>query len=210
MIIFVTFNLSSANAFNLVCSKVSSCGNGLKLGQVDTFKRVIKSRLVNVKVFLKELCPFSLKFLLKIKQPQLSFRVCMLCCYPQPKALLAKPHSSVSSLADLRTGGSWFDPRLGQYSFQGLMIVIATGFIHLSLLSIVSTMVMWESSQWDLKEYGVEYWLKELQECMDRYTGHHDIPEILLKTALNTIQSINQGCCPFVCLSVRICFFLSP
>ena len=36
---------------------------------------------------------------------------------------------------------------LGQYYFQRLMIVIATGFIPLSLLSIVLTMVMWESSQ---------------------------------------------------------------
>ena len=41
----------------------------------------------------------------------------------------------------------WFDPRLGQYSFRGLMIVIATGFIPLSPLSVVSKMVMWESSQ---------------------------------------------------------------
>ena len=40
--------------------------------------------------------------------------------------------SSVASGADLRTGGPWFDPRLGQYSFQGLMIFIATGFIPLS------------------------------------------------------------------------------
>ena len=31
----------------------------------------------------------------------------------------------------IRTGGRWFDPQLGQYSFQGLMIVIATGFIPL-------------------------------------------------------------------------------
>ena len=48
----------------------------------------------------------------------------------------AWPHSSVGSIADLKTGGRWFDPRLGQYSFQGLMIVIATGFIlsHLCLL----------------------------------------------------------------------------
>ena len=30
IIIFVTFNLSSANAFNLVCSKILLCGNGLK------------------------------------------------------------------------------------------------------------------------------------------------------------------------------------
>ena len=41
-----------------------------------------------------------------------------------------------------------FDSRLGQYSFRGLMIVIATGLIPLPSLSIVSTMVMWESSHW--------------------------------------------------------------
>ena len=41
------------------------------------------------------------------------------------------------------------------------------------------------------KEYCVEYWLKELQESMDRCTGCCDITEILLKTALNNIQSIN-------------------
>ena len=59
-----------------------------------------------------------------------------------------EPHSSVGSVEDLRTGGRWYDPRLGQYSFRGLIIVIATGFIPLSPLSVVSTMVMWESSQW--------------------------------------------------------------
>ena len=59
--------------------------------------------------------------------------------------LVAEPHSSVGSVADLRTGGRWFDPRLGQYSFRGLMIVIATGFIP---LSVVSTMFMRESRQW--------------------------------------------------------------
>ena len=41
------------------------------------------------------------------------------------------------------------------------------------------------------KEYCVEYWLKELQESMDRCTGHSDKTEILLKMALNTTQSIN-------------------
>ena len=60
----------------------------------------------------------------------------------------AVSHSSVGSVADLRTGGRWFDHRLGQYSFSGLMILIATGVILLSLLSVVSTMIMWESSQW--------------------------------------------------------------
>ena len=58
------------------------------------------------------------------------------------------PHSSVGSVADLRTGVCWFDAWLGQYSFRGLMIVIATGFIPLSPLSVASTMVMSESSQW--------------------------------------------------------------
>ena len=40
------------------------------------------------------------------------------------------------------------------------------------------------------KEYCVEYWLKELQESMDRCTARRDITEILLITALNTMQSI--------------------
>ena len=57
------------------------------------------------------------------------------------------PHSSDGSIADLRTGGRWFDLLLGQYFFRELMIFIATGFIP-SLLFVVSTMVMWESSQW--------------------------------------------------------------
>ena len=62
--------------------------------------------------------------------------------------LQAKPHSSVGTVADLRTGGRWLDPRLSHYSFQELMIVVVTGFTPLSPLSIVSTMVMWENCQW--------------------------------------------------------------
>ena len=69
----------------------------------------------------------------------------------------AEPHSSVGSVADLRTGGCWFDPRTGQYPFRGLMIVIATGFIPLSPLSVVSTV-----NAVALKEYCAEYWLKEI------------------------------------------------
>ena len=60
----------------------------------------------------------------------------------------AEPNRSFGSVEDLRTGGCWFKPRLAQYSFRGLMIVIKTGFIPLSPLSIVSTMVMCENSQW--------------------------------------------------------------
>ena len=40
------------------------------------------------------------------------------------------------------------------------------------------------------KEYCAEYWLKELQESMDRSISGCNITEILLKTALETIQSI--------------------
>ena len=72
----------------------------------------------------------------------------MCCLILELNIYVAEPHSSVSSVADMRTGGHWFDPRLDQYSFRGLMMVMATGFIPLSLLSVVSTMVMWESSQW--------------------------------------------------------------
>ena len=54
------------------------------------------------------------------------------------KIAFAEPHSSDSSVADLRTGGRWFDHLFGRYSFRGLMIVIATGFIPLSPLSIIS------------------------------------------------------------------------
>ena len=32
------------------------------------------------------------------------------------------------------------------YAFQGLMIVITTGFIPLSPLSVVSTMIMWKAA----------------------------------------------------------------
>ena len=37
------------------------------------------------------------------------------------------------------------------------------------------------------------YWLRELQESMDMWTGGRDITEILLKEALITIQSIKAG-----------------
>ena len=39
------------------------------------------------------------------------------------------------------------------------------------------------------KEYCAEYWLKELQESMDRCTGHCNIAEILLKMVLNIIHN---------------------
>ena len=109
-----------------------------------------------------------------------------MCLIPLPG-----PHCSVSSVQDLRTVGRWFDPHLGQYFLQELMKVIATGLIPLSPLSIVSTVVMWESSEW-LGRNIVQRTecLKELQESMNMCTGCRDITEILLKTVFNTIQSI--------------------
>ena len=58
------------------------------------------------------------------------------------QSLYSEPLSSVGSVVDLRTGCCWFDPRLGQYSFRGLMIFIATGFIAVSVPSNVLIMVM--------------------------------------------------------------------
>ena len=40
---------------------------------------------------------------------------------------------SVGSIQDLRTGGCWFDPDVGQYSFVGLMIIER---IHSSLTAV--------------------------------------------------------------------------
>ena len=98
----------------------------------------------------------------------------------------AEPHSSVGRVLDLRTGGCWFDPLLSQYSFLGLMIVIATGFIPLSPLSISYELFMWESSQ-RLGKNIVQstgrtpgkYGLGERQESMNRCTGCCNITEIL-------------------------------
>ena len=106
--------------------------------------------------------------------------------------LPTKPHCSVVENRRLLVQSlAWliFFPRIND--------VIETRFIPFSPLSIVLTMVMWESNGYvrkqpvALKEYCAEYWLKELQESMDRYTGCHDITEIPLKTVLNTTQSIN-------------------
>ena len=70
------------------------------------------------------------------------------------------------------------------------MIILVTGFISLSLLSIVSASYVGKQPvAW--KDNLAQYWLKELQESMGRCTGHHSITEIMLKTVLNTIQSIN-------------------
>ena len=56
-------------------------------------------------------------------------------------------------------------------------------------------MIMWKSSQWLGKNIIHSIGFLELQESMDRCIGPHDRTEILLKAALNTIQSIQCGPC---------------
>ena len=43
-----------------------------------------------------------------------------------------------------------------------------------------------------LREFQTEYWLEKTQKSMDRCTGHHDIIEIMFKTALNNVQSVSR------------------
>ena len=68
------------------------------------------------------------------------------CWRMKTKMEFLETNGSVGSVQDLITGGRWFDLRLCKYSSRGLMIVIATRCIPLSLLSIVSTIVMWEAA----------------------------------------------------------------
>ena len=61
------------------------------------------------------------------------------------------------------------------------MLVIVTGFIPLSPLSMFfdNGYVGKQPVAWE--EYCAEYWLKELGESRDRCTGRHNLTEILLK-----------------------------
>ena len=72
-------------------------------------------------------------------------------------------------------------PSLAKYLFRGFMIV--TGFIPLSPLPFVSTMVMWESSEWLGKNIVTSTGNSlEIDKTMDRCIGRRDITEIMLKT----------------------------
>ena len=64
------------------------------------------------------------------------------------------------------------------------MIVIATGFIPLSPLSVCfdNGYVGKQPVAW--REYCAEYWLTAIQESMDRCTGRRVITEILLKNGV--------------------------
>ena len=85
------------------------------------------------------------------------------CCFSFVKA---EPHSSVGSIADLRTGGRWFDPRLSQYSFQGCMYDSHCNRINFSLTTVCcfdNGYVGKHPVAW--KEYCMEYWLTELMKA---------------------------------------------
>ena len=74
------------------------------------------------------------------------------------------------------------------------MIVIATGFVPLSPLFVFFRQWLFGKTACGLERILCGVLVKELKESMNRCTGHCDIlkAEILFKTALNTIQSINQ------------------
>ena len=71
-----------------------------------------------------------------------------------------KPNSSVGSVQDLRKEGSLVQSPAWPIFFRGLMIVIATGLIPLTPLSIVSSMAMLESSLWLGKNIVWSTWKK--------------------------------------------------
>ena len=64
------------------------------------------------------------------------------------------------------------------------MIVITTGFMSLSPLSIILTMVIWESSHCTGKKISWKAWIGAM--------GHCNITEMLLKIALNSVQLISH------------------
>ena len=59
-------------------------------------------------------------------------------------------------------------------------------------MAYVWTTVMLESSQWLGIENRAKHWLDELKAGSERCTGRRDISDMLLKTAVNAIQSINK------------------
>ena len=92
-----------------------------------------------------------------------------------------RPNSSVGSAQDLKTGSHWFDLGLGQNFFKRNddshcdRIYCSLTAVHCFPKGYIGKQpVAW-------KEYCAEYWLKILQESMDRCTGRCNINEILLK-----------------------------
>ena len=75
--------------------------------------------------------------------------------------LYAEPHSSVGIVADLRTGGRWFDLRLDQFFFSPGIDDSHCNKIHSSPTAVRyfdNGYVGMQPLAW--KEYCAEYWLK--------------------------------------------------
>ena len=71
------------------------------------------------------------------------------------------------------------------------MIVVAKEFIPLLTVHCFNNgYVGKQPVAW--KEYCTQYWLKELQESMGRYTGQPDITEIMFKNGVEQ-YSVNQS-----------------
>ena len=106
-------------------------------------------------------------------------------------AFFPEHHSLVGSVADLRTG-RWFDPPARLLFFPRINDSHCDR-IHSSLTAVRcfdNGYAGKQSVAW--KEYFAEHWLLELEESMDRYTGHRDITDILLKKGLKR-HTINQS-----------------
>ena len=73
------------------------------------------------------------------------------------------------------------------------MIIITTGFIPLSLFLFFFFFLkdgLWESSQWLEKNIVWNTGERASRKSMEGCSGHRDISEIKLKTALNPIKSV--------------------
>ena len=79
----------------------------------------------------------------------------LLCLHFDLNSLL---HDWVS-IQDLRIRDCWFDSRLSQYSVQGLMIVITTGFIPLTDVNCFDNGYVVKQPV-ACKEYCAKFWLK--------------------------------------------------
>ena len=122
----------------------------------------------------------------------------------------AEPNRSVGSVADLRREGRWFDP-----CSANILPKIDDSHcdrIHSSLTAVRyfdNGYVGKQPVAW--KEYCAEYWLKKLQESMDKFTGRRDITDTPLKTALHTTQPFSlSSFCLFSILGAYIFNLLRP
>ena len=84
---------------------------------------------------------------------------------------------------------SYPDPWVGQYSFQGLMIVIAAWFIPLSPLFIVSMVTVQECSQW----LGKILCKLLVKKHSGKACVNAPATAIIFIMALNIIKSVNQS-----------------